>query len=514
MHLRRVIITVFLIITTINLNCQDRWVKNYLTNKDPFITDIVESYDKGFLLLGQYGPNYPSFNWLIKTDINGEVIWNITIGSSNSPTVLAELALTNQGECYLTGSTYFYGQNNADPFVMKLNTCGEKEWCRVFSEVDNNYSNTLVTTPDGGIAMILALMGTIPFEDRICIAKLDTYGNLQWKQCYNSQDEAMWSDISYDLTLAPDGGFLITGVCDYQDPITPTLLRPKPYYIKTDSLGNYEWETVVHKELSNKSGEAWSTVLSPDSNYYYSSISHYYNPNLGHAPALLKMDLQGNVVDIYDLTSANYYGKMTEAKFITDTTLMASAVWGSEFSGVPKAVIIDTTGNILYQANLLDNEWMALTEVTFDGKLLFFTNINENDNFDAYLFKFNQQLEGDTIYTQLFNYDSLCPDQIESDTIVQDDCGIIVGMEEIYEEDDPEEKGFLIYPNPARTSISISNETGLIIDEVTIYNQLGKRVLHKVGITDKIDVSMLGKGMYIIEFELKQFRIRKKLIIH
>ena len=216
----------------------------------------------------------------------------------------------------------------------------------------------------------------------------------------------------------------------------------------TDSLGIFKWEKVVHIDVSDKGGEAWSTVLSPDSNYFYSSISHYYRSTpYGNTPALLKMDLNGNVIDIFNLAPLGDYGKMFEAKFVTDTTIMASAVWGN--SAKPKAVIIDTVGSIIHQTNLLDNEWMAFTEVTFDSKLLFFTDmLDENDQFDAYLFKLNQQLESDTLYTQLFNYDSLCPHQIVSDTIVQDNCGLIVGDQEIKVEA-PLTNFLKIFPNPA-----------------------------------------------------------------
>jgi hypothetical protein len=201
--------------------------------------------------------------------------------------------------------------------------------------------------------------------------------------------------------------------------------------------------------VSDKGGMSWSTVLSPDNKYFYSSISHYYYPNLGDAPALLKMDMSGNVVGIYDLAQPNEYGKMIEAKFVTDSTLMASALWGNVLVGGPKAVIIDTLGNIIRQTGLLQNEWLAFTEVTFDGKLLYFTNINDNNgNFDAYLFKLNQQLESDTLYNQLFNYDSLCPYQIVSDTIVQDNCGLIVGDQEIKAETTLTNI-LQIFPNPA-----------------------------------------------------------------
>ncbi len=61
---------------------------------------------------------------------------------------------------------------------------------------------------------------------------------------------------------------------------------------------------------------------------------------------------------------------------------------------------------------------------------MFYNTIEEDGDFDTYLFKLTQDLEQDTFYTTPFVYDSLCPYQIASDTIVPDDCGVIVGIEE------------------------------------------------------------------------------------
>ncbi len=69
------------------------------------------------------------------------------------------------------------------------------------------------------------------------------------------------------------------------------------------------------------------------------------------------------------------------------------------------------------------------------------------------------------------------------------------------------------YPNPAKNEIfiSIKNVSGL--GEIHLYNQLGQKVLHKSGITMKIDISMFKPGMYILEFITNELKIRKKLII-
>jgi len=71
----------------------------------------------------------------------------------------------------------------------------------------------------------------------------------------------------------------------------------------------------------------------------------------------------------------------------------------------------------------------------------------------------------------------------------------------------------IIYPNPAQNEIFISVKDGIEINNVNIYNQIGQLVIHKKGKTQNIDISLLQKGMYIIELSLDNRDWRSKLII-
>lgn len=70
-----------------------------------------------------------------------------------------------------------------------------------------------------------------------------------------------------------------------------------------------------------------------------------------------------------------------------------------------------------------------------------------------------------------------------------------------------------IYPNPAKNDLFVSNKNGIVLNEVTIYNQFGQIVLHQISTTRNIDISLLGQGMYIIELTSNELKIRNKLVI-
>lgn len=72
---------------------------------------------------------------------------------------------------------------------------------------------------------------------------------------------------------------------------------------------------------------------------------------------------------------------------------------------------------------------------------------------------------------------------------------------------------FTISPNPAKNEIFISSDKGITINEINIYNQLGQKVLQEKEITQKIDISMLRHGLYIVEI-VSNIKMRHKLIIN
>ena len=514
----RTFITLWIVVFQFIMHGQSRWIEPVLENDDVFSHDLFESYDHGYLLLGWYGGSYPSYCWLIKTDINGNLLWQKTFGETTSFLGYNRLDENFDGKIFISGTTTYY-DTYRDPIVMKLNACGEKEWCRVFHTPGNyDYSRFILSTDSGGCVVLLNNTGpdSSYYGVRVALAELDADGELLWQQNYNSADSSFQGEIIVHVLKTIDSGYLLTGLCDYEDPSYPGLFWTHPYFIKFDSVGNFEWETIVNKETPSNGGAAWSTVINPDSTHFYSSISHYYHSPSSSAPALLKMDFEGNVIDIYDVVSGYKDGKLSYATFLNDSTLAASAGWGNTDDSLwSRAVIIDTLGNLLNSRVLIQDLYTSMLQMTHDSKLVYLSNTYQNNQFDCYLTKLNQDLEQDTIYTMPFTYDSLCPYQIVSDTIVQDDCGLIVGIEEEQEKGRriEEESSIKVWPNPARDWIALTFPDIVAPGEVelVVYNVFGQEALRKeVAPTNRIaslNISSLSSGMYSLRSKDMKNRI-------
>jgi len=73
-----------------------------------------------------------------------------------------------------------------------------------------------------------------------------------------------------------------------------------------------------------------------------------------------------------------------------------------------------------------------------------------------------------------------------------------------------------IFPNPASNIVIIKMDDEIEIENVEIYNLLGKKVYtHKTSNQQntEINISNLSKGMYVVKVKVNNFIISKKLII-
>ncbi len=461
--MKKIFLLLFTSITIISISAQNGWPHIYHANENAVSQSFKETYDKGYLLSGWLDASYPNYCWLMKTDINGNTLWEKTIGSSQYTTVIHDITENNQGEIFIVGATYKEDQYG-DPYVIKLNACGEIEWCNIMhTQMNLDYARDVVPNEDGGCAVGLYHRGfendpDYDGEDIICVARINNQGFKTWETCYNSQDSLSGTESNRDLTQFMGDKLLITGDIYYTD-TTTGLAWLNCYYILTNENGEFLWETIVHKDSAGydngSGGAAWESIVSPGEEYILSSISHYIGSSESR-PAFIKLDFQGNV-EVMDLISGYENGKLFSSKFINDSVFIGSAGWGNNPPEDPTlALKYDTSGNILDQRVVTNDDYLSYVEKTFDNKFLFFTTQSSSQgNYEAFLAKYNQNLEYDSIYNQPMEYDTLCPYPIASDTITLDGCILSTSSEENAPEPKTYSPELKVYPNPAGGPVTV-----------------------------------------------------------
>lgn len=114
------------------INAQE-WVRTLTDGNYAYPRWVIETYDKGYLMLiNSTDINSMSiYLWLVKTDINGNKLWEKRIGTGQDAISFSNVEETLDHGYILAGSFSKYGGPYFDPAIIKLNSCGELDWCNV-----------------------------------------------------------------------------------------------------------------------------------------------------------------------------------------------------------------------------------------------------------------------------------------------------------------------------------------------------------------------------------------------
>ncbi|MCF8228443.1 MAG: T9SS type A sorting domain-containing protein [Bacteroidales bacterium] len=455
--------------------------------------------------------NYHRYIWLIKTDINGEVLWEKKIGEGAYRYYINDINQTFDGGFIMTFRCSKYDIDE-DPIVMKLDACANIEWCRVLHSESFNRGVRVIQTPDSCYITLSMYHSTDPYE-RIFLFKLDQAGEVLWSHLYAQLDPGIYNEEGFDLTLLPnDSSYLITGACYYSPTSSHNAL-----WIKVGKDGN-EIKDIIWNDSTPENSIVMSTVH--QINYFYSSGSKAYTRAFNNT--LFKLNNQCDKIGYYRINTNGIHTSGQTLSILNDTLLVTGSSWEdtiAPFQGHCELFLTDTTGNIIKQRTLFDDlQSPRNTVITYDNKILVLCGFAPNGpNWDIYLYKLNQDLQDDTLYNVQLNYDTLCPDSIVSDTLTID-CGIWVDMEEPFTT--AEGSHLKIYPNPASNKIKVElpeytvskQQTGNFevskvhyglqeAGELIIYDIYGRKVksLYLSTNQTEIDISHWKSGIYLIE---------------
>jgi PKD repeat protein len=198
-------------------------------------SSVVQTNDGGYALAGStqsFVPGYEFQNgWLIKTDPNGNVETNETLGDTYRA---GSILQTDDGGFAIAGQT----DDSPDwpPFVgwfAKTDVNGNDEFSETFAfggpRFATDLASSIVQTDDGGFV----LSGWFNSERSAWLVKTDSSGSEQVNETFGGSDDDI--DSAHSVVQTDDGGFAIAGKTESFGP------RGDMWFIKTDSSGNEEF---------------------------------------------------------------------------------------------------------------------------------------------------------------------------------------------------------------------------------------------------------------------------------
>jgi len=274
----------------IHLVCLDRygslkWEKMLGGNKDDTPYHIEQTSDGGFIIAG-YTKSYGAGGgdvWLIKTDENGNEIWNRTYGGRYEDGA-SYVEQTRDGGYIISGCTMSYSWEHYVPvgWIIKTDENGNEIWNKTIGGRATFVQPWRVhQTEDGGYLIVATLYHLVhpnPNEwvttcSDIWLIKTDENGNEIWNKTYNY---SMY-DIALDATLTRDGGCVMVGV--------KWDIYPIIHVIKVDEEGNVEWRKTF------KGKEEWGSCSTFAHSIQQTSDGGYIVSGLNTAPYTIVDDI-------------------------------------------------------------------------------------------------------------------------------------------------------------------------------------------------------------------------------
>jgi hypothetical protein len=506
---KQVLIGLFIVCFTKSLYSQ-LWIRKVGVGENEIVYSVIEQYDKGFLLGGSTdNSKYAKIN---KMDVNGNLLWSKSFGNGQYQMIVRNIDKTMDGGFVfcLDGTKY----NSLDAYIIKLNSCAEIEWCKVMYTPDYyDLSWRIKQTHEGDFILLGAYFMTNPVSN-ISLFKFNSSGELIWHQFYPFNYDYN-EDQPKDLLMDEDG-YLVTSTRYAPDTGTISPQVARSYFVKTDTAGNKLWDLTYGTENQYYS-YPWATTKNSNGKYYHSST---HSPPSGDNPALVWVSHDGLSFgdhDIFQMNNFNFSGFSTITMDDDSNIVLIGGLVDTQGMVNCLAIKIDTLGQLLDSSSVeFVNSSYTSTTKTFDGKFITVGNDAPNGNFNIVAFKINSNLEYDSIYTQPFTYDSLCPYPIVSDTIDPNCENVIVSMDEPFKK--PETTQLKVYPNPADSKLTIELPKYLVVTNnsgnipaTTVYHQWSSATLQAIDLQGKIvlkqdvantgvalqlDISRLPAGMY------------------
>jgi len=189
-----------------------QWSKTYGTAYGETVYSLTQTFDGGYALAGSihYGNSYAKDFWLVKADAGGNMQWNHAWGTAGGHEEASCVVQDSDGGYTLVGYTTPYWTLPYHLWLIKTDGNGNDIWNKTYNGTGFGWADNLIRTSDGGYALAGLTNSYGAGNYDFWLVKTDAAGNaldgfkygLAWVDStansitlYRGTDDAYWNYV-------------------------------------------------------------------------------------------------------------------------------------------------------------------------------------------------------------------------------------------------------------------------------------------------------------------------------
>ncbi len=211
------------------------WQKAYGGKGEDRAYSVIETSDGGYIVVGgtkSFGAGWGDA-WVLKLGANGNIIWQKTYGGKEWEEARAVIE-TSDGSYVVVGKTNSFGAGNDDVWVLKLDINGNIIWQKTYGGRYYETAYSVAEAPDRSYVVVGETSSFGAGNRDAWVLKLDTNGNVVWQKAYGGED----ADEAYSIRIASDGNYIVAGRTESFDMGS----GGDAWILKLNAHGNIIWQ--------------------------------------------------------------------------------------------------------------------------------------------------------------------------------------------------------------------------------------------------------------------------------